>query len=194
MHVEIEAPDDLAVVDDVPGFDRLGSHAGTSCSWLKADVEQLRGRIQNSLLHLVIGQVRAHGLRIEVVLRAPHHLHQMVVFVVSNVGRAPDRSFSSPRAAWRIRARRWVARLRSDLLNEVGDVARPSRSSCRRRCNRPRTSSRARGDLVARLHHVLQHFAGSWDRRARVQACHTRRRRSSLCASSAPGRHSASRW
>ena len=71
MHVEIEAADGLAAVDDDPGFDG-GIPRGNILFLLEADVEEVRGGVEDSLLHLHEREVRADGLRVEVILAATH--------------------------------------------------------------------------------------------------------------------------
>ena len=67
VHVEIETADGLAAVDDDPGFDR-GIPGGNVLFLLEADVEEISGGVENSLLHLHEGKIGANGLRVEVIL------------------------------------------------------------------------------------------------------------------------------
>ena len=69
MHVEIEAADGLAVVDDDPGFDgRIPG--GDVWLLLEADVEEFSGGVENALLYLREGKIGANGLRVEIVAGA----------------------------------------------------------------------------------------------------------------------------
>jgi hypothetical protein len=86
MHVGIEPANRLSVVDYIPGLDRWVS-GGYIQFLAEADVEKCRGRIHDSFLHMVVGQVGADALRIEVVLRRADQLHEMVIFKVRNLRR-----------------------------------------------------------------------------------------------------------
>src|SRR3984957_2113289 len=69
MHVEIEAADGLAAVDDDPGF-HGEIPRGNILFLLEADVEEVGAGVEDSLLHPHEGEVRTDGLRVEVILVA----------------------------------------------------------------------------------------------------------------------------
>ena len=73
MHVEIEAANGRAVFDHIPGFNRRVPNRRILFP-AKADMEKNCGSIQDALLHLLVGEVRADALGIEIILRTTHQL------------------------------------------------------------------------------------------------------------------------
>src|SRR5215472_11988567 len=61
MHIEIEAANGRAVFDHIPGFNLRVPNRGILFP-AKADMEKNCGGIQDSLLHLLVGEVRADAL------------------------------------------------------------------------------------------------------------------------------------
>ena len=69
VHVEIETPDGLSAVNHNPGLDRRIPRRHILLL-LEADVKKIGSCVQNSLLHLHEGKIRAHRLGIELIFRA----------------------------------------------------------------------------------------------------------------------------
>ena len=79
MHVEVEPPDRLAVLDDLVRFDRFVPH-GRILHRPVGEAEQPAGDVEHPLFHTIEREVGAHRLRIEVVARFPYELRVVRAF------------------------------------------------------------------------------------------------------------------
>src|SRR4029079_13047577 len=83
--IEVEAADDLAFIEDVPGLNRRipGRRA---ILLLEGYVKDCGCSAENALLHRLIGEVWADALRVEVELGAPDGFAKKSSFIVGDFG------------------------------------------------------------------------------------------------------------
>src|ERR1700733_8482466 len=154
MHIHVEPADDLARVDDLPGLDRRipGRNAFFPP---KLDVEQGGRGVEYPLLHAIVGKIRTHRLRIEIVARAADLLLVVALLLKVDGGRA-WRDFALLREThlkfpFRDRPHRGV-----EILYELRDPGAAADHLVGRVVVRPGLVPEQRGDFIARAQHLHQ--------------------------------------
>ncbi len=154
VHVEVDPPDSLV---PFPHLERLDGRvpAARVGLGLEPDVEELRGRVEDPLADLRVRKVRPHGLRVEVVARAPELLAQVAVLEVVHF-----RRFRIVLALFRenhsVLALHDRLRGGVHVPDEPGDAFARHRHLRRGVGVRPRAESQKLRDLGARRGHLQQ--------------------------------------
>ena len=157
MHIQIETADHLAVVDRIPGFDRR--IPGRDVFFLaEGQVEELGRGVEHSLFHLRVRQVAAYRLRVEIVLSAADELAEVGALIVSDLLRVGI-GFLLLRQQHLEFAQHQGARCGIHAFDEARDIRAIHDHFIGGVVVCPRGIAEQRGNLVAGLHHLLEHIA-----------------------------------
>ena len=155
VHVEIDARNEAPVVEHLVRLDRSVPHRQRRCR-PELETEQLAADGEHAGPHALVREVRAHGLRVEVVARLPHQLR--VVTPLPRVHGRRTRLILFLATENQLVVGVGLLRRRGDnARDERGGVLRRGRHAVGQVERRPVLESERARQLVPRLDQFLQH-------------------------------------